>query len=134
MKAMLLAAVAALTLGAVAHAAPPAEPERQASIPFVNHQGIRDWRAVDDRTLYLQDSRRRWYRATLFGPCLDLPFAQTIGFETRGIDTFDRFASIEFAASAARSGASSQATRLPRRQGARVPRSPSRRSNRAATG
>lgn len=94
MKAMLLAAVAAMSLTAAAHAAPPAPLGPQASIPFVNHHGIRDWHAVDDRTLYVQDSRRRWYRATLFAPCLDLPFAQAIGFETRGIDTFDRFASI----------------------------------------
>lgn len=77
-----------------AQAAPKAPLPPQASIPFVNHDGIRDWRAVDNRTLYIQDQRRQWYRATLFGPCLDLAFAQTIGFETRGADTFDRFSTI----------------------------------------
>jgi hypothetical protein len=53
--------------------------------------GIRDWKAVGSDTLYVQDARRTWYRASLFGPCLDLPVAQTIGFETRGVDRLDRF-------------------------------------------
>jgi hypothetical protein len=97
MKPLFVALVGAVTLAAAAPSAqasaktslPP-----QASIPFVNHNGIRDWRAADSRTLYVQDQRRQWYRATLFAPCVDLPFAQTIGFETRGIDRFDRFSSI----------------------------------------
>jgi hypothetical protein len=91
MKAMLFAALAALTVasGAQAAALPP-----QASIPFVNHGGIRDWHAVDTETLYVQDAHRRWYRADLLGPCFDLPFALGIGFETRGIDRFDRFSAI----------------------------------------
>ncbi|TAJ70880.1 MAG: hypothetical protein EPO51_17165 [Phenylobacterium sp.] len=75
-------------------AAPKAPLPPQASIPFVNHDGIRDWHAADSRTLYVQDNRRQWYRATLFAPCFELPFVQTIGFETRGIDTFDRFSTI----------------------------------------
>jgi hypothetical protein len=80
--------------GQAAQAAPRAPLPPQASIPFVNHNGIRDWHAADSRTLYVQDQRRQWYRATLFAPCFDLPFAQAIGFETRGIDTFDRFSTI----------------------------------------
>ncbi len=95
MKPILLAALAAVTLGTAAHAAPPKAPaEPQASIPFVNHNGIRDWQATDSSTLFVQDSQRRWYRASLFSPCFDLPFAMAIGFETRGIDSFDRFSSI----------------------------------------
>lgn len=96
MKALFVPLFGALTLAA---AAPDAQAAKtplppQASIPFVNHDGIRDWHAADSRTLYVQDARRQWYRATLFTPCFDLPFAQTIGFETRGADTFDRFSAI----------------------------------------
>jgi hypothetical protein len=92
---MLLAALAAATLGTAAQAAVPTPPSPpQASIPFVNHHGIRDWRATDSRTLYVQDSRRQWYRATLFAPCFDLPFTQAIAFETRGLDSFDRFSTL----------------------------------------
>lgn len=90
----LIGVVALALAGQSALAAPHASLPPQASIPFVNHNGIRDWHAADSRTLYVQDARRQWYRATLFSPCLDLPFAQSIGFETRGLDTFDRFSSI----------------------------------------
>ncbi|MBU1377116.1 MAG: hypothetical protein KKE02_13445 [Alphaproteobacteria bacterium] len=97
MKPLFVGLLAAFSLdlaGQAAQAAPKTPLPPQASIPFVNHDGIRDWQATDSRTLYVQDSSRKWYRATMFAPCIDLPFAQTIGFETRGIDTFDRFSSI----------------------------------------
>lgn len=86
-------AVAALAATSAVGAA-QAAPQPQASIPFVNHGGIRDWRAADRDTLYVQDSRRNWYRAELMGPCLDLPFAHAIGFETRGVDRFDKFSNV----------------------------------------
>ena len=73
-----------------AHATAPAE----VSIPFINHGGIRDWRADGDSALYVQDIHNRWYHATLMSRCIDLPFAETIGFDTRGNDSFDRFASV----------------------------------------
>lgn len=76
---------------APAHAAPAA---REAAIPFVDTGSIRNWRAVDRDTLYVQDTHNRWYRAELMSPCIDLPFAETIGFDVRGTNRFDRFASI----------------------------------------
>src|SRR5690606_7205249 len=42
-----------------------AEAAEEARIPFVNHGGIRDWRAADGDTIYIQDRARRWYRAEL---------------------------------------------------------------------
>jgi hypothetical protein len=71
-------------------AAKPAE----TSIPFANMGGIRDWRAIDDETLYVQDVRRNWYVARLMAPCPDLTFAQAIGFETKGVNQLDRFAAV----------------------------------------
>ena len=71
-----------------------AEAREEARIPFVNNGGIRDWRADDSDTLYVQDRHRQWYKATLMHRAIGLPFAQAIGFETRGIDSFDRFSSI----------------------------------------
>lgn len=89
------AAIAALTVSAASAAPTPAPAKApEASIPFVNYGGIRDWQAVDAETLYVQDSRRNWYRATLFAPCIDLRFAHAIGFETRGLDRFDRFSTL----------------------------------------
>lgn len=66
----------------------------EARIPFVNHGGIRDWRATDGDTIYVQDRSRRWYRAELAYRAFGLPHAWAIGFETRGIDSFDRFSNV----------------------------------------
>ncbi|BBC74046.1 hypothetical protein AEB_P3178 [Altererythrobacter sp. B11] len=71
-----------------------AEAQADASIPFANHGGIRDWRSEGSETVYIQDSARHWYKAVLFARAPDLPFAQAIGFETKGPDTFDRFSTI----------------------------------------
>lgn len=85
----------AVALTAVTPALAAAQPaEKQASIPFVNHGGIRNFDAVDQDTLYIEDQHRHWYRAELMGYCPDLGFAQTIGFETRGPDTLDRFGTL----------------------------------------
>jgi len=91
--------------GAAAATAPAASPEpnaatasaaapKEASIPFANHGGIYNWGVVDNRTLLIQGRNRKWYKATLFAPCIDLPFAQTIGFKTNASGSFDKFSSI----------------------------------------
>jgi hypothetical protein len=67
---------------------------KEASIPFANMGGLRDWKAVDDETLYVQDVRRNWYLAKLLAPCTDLTFATTIGFETKGVNQLDRFGAV----------------------------------------
>ena len=100
MKRTVLLTVAAMlaTLSPLAAGAAPARPQSQppqASIPFANMRGsINDWRAVGDDGLYVQDMHNRWYFAKLMGPCIDLPFAQRIGFDVRGTNTLDRFSSI----------------------------------------
>ncbi|MCF8709029.1 DUF6491 family protein [Rhizorhapis sp. SPR117] len=65
-----------------------------ASIPFVNSGSIRDWSADGSEALYIQDIHGQWYHARLMGYCPDLPFVETIGFETRGIDTLDHFGTV----------------------------------------
>lgn len=52
------------------------------SIPFANRGGIRDWVAVDDSTLLVQDNFRKWYRVTLVAPTRHLLHAEGIGFVT----------------------------------------------------
>lgn len=75
--------------------APPHQPAaKEASIPFVDAGSIRDYRAVGRDTLYVQAIGGKWYRATLMNNCLDLPFAQAIGFDARGTNTFDRFSAV----------------------------------------
>lgn len=86
---------AALFAGESRGASPPDRPAvKEASIPFVNTGSIRDWRADGTKVVYIQDIHGDWYRASLMSDCTDLPFVETIGFETRGPDTLDRFGTI----------------------------------------
>lgn len=75
---------------AMAGDAAEAPAAKQARIPFVTHGGIRDWRFGDRDTIYVQDRHRNWYEATLMNPVMGWRGQWAIGFEARGIDTFDR--------------------------------------------
>ena len=65
-----------------------------ASIPFANHGGVNNWRAVGDRTVYFEDQHRRWYRATLMGPAFDLPFVENIGINAGPSGSLDKFGAV----------------------------------------
>jgi uncharacterized protein DUF6491 len=93
LKMALCAALGTALLG-IAGPSLATAPSQQASIPFVNFGGIRDWQADEDRGLWIQDAHRNWYYAKLMGPCFGLNFATTIGFDARPMDTFDRFSAI----------------------------------------
>lgn len=66
----------------------------EVSIPFVSHGGIQDWAADKDRGLWVQDVHRRWYYAEFMSPCTGLDFAMRVAFDTRPLDSLDRFSSI----------------------------------------
>lgn len=85
----LTAAAAPALMAAAAPAAGPSPP-REASIPFVDRQGIRDWAVGDAATLYIQARDRKWYRATVLGSCRNLAFATRIGFDPGPSNQFDR--------------------------------------------
>ena len=71
-----------------------AKPGR-ASIPFADQpDGIRDWRVVDENTVYLQAPGNHWFRADLFAACVDLPYAETLGFETSVGGSFDETSAV----------------------------------------
>ena len=72
-------------------AAPAPAPEVQ--IPFARNN-LWNWQVVDDQTVLIQDQSRRWYKATLFGHCINLPFAQRIAFDSNPSGTFDKFSAI----------------------------------------
>ncbi|HYC96015.1 MAG TPA: DUF6491 family protein [Sphingomicrobium sp.] len=82
-----------LTAALVALAAMPTAASAD-SIPFVSMNGIANWTAVGDDTVYLQARNDQWYRADLAGPCFGLPTAFAIGVRTFGDDTFDDSSSI----------------------------------------
>ena len=56
---------------------------KETSIPFIGTIGLYNFEADGDRGVWLQDQQRRWYYATVLGPCTDLPFAYRIGVDTR---------------------------------------------------
>lgn len=84
-----LALLACAMLAQTAVAAEPAPPE-EAAIPFIRSNGILNWRAEGDRTLYIRATSGDWYRARTMGRCGRLRTALTIGFETGGPDQLDR--------------------------------------------
>ncbi len=86
-------AAAALSVGS-AFATETVAAKPQASIPFVNHGGIWDWRADGDKGLWVQSNNRQWYYAKFMGPCLGLDFANSVGFDARPMGTFDRFSAV----------------------------------------
>jgi hypothetical protein len=91
----LLMTVAVLAAPAIAAASPTnAEIGQEARIAFPNNATIRTFRADDRDTLYIQDRARRWYRASVIGPCINLPFAHAIGVEQRGSSVLDRFSAL----------------------------------------
>jgi hypothetical protein len=93
MKKMMIALTAAAAVASPAASKPrPAPPVigQEARIPFASMGGIRSFHADGDEIVYLQDYRRRWYRAELIGACPDLMWAFRIAIDTRGSSTFDR--------------------------------------------
>jgi hypothetical protein len=91
MKSLTLAALplALIAAGAQAQTAAP-ETGKPASIPFIRFNAIEDFEADGDKGVFLQDQQRRWYYASVVGPCTSLPFAVKIGVDTRFAgDTLD---------------------------------------------
>lgn len=97
-RPVILAAVILALSGATLQAAEEGtnlERGPEASIPFVNFgSSIRDWHADGVNGLWVQDARKQWFYAKLIGPCHGLDFAIRVGFDTRAVDSLDRFATV----------------------------------------
>lgn len=82
----------ALFVAAPAFAEDP-KPARElgvdARIPFPSST-VRTFEADGRDGLYIQDSSRDWFYATLTGSCIDIDHAISLGFETRGTSSLDR--------------------------------------------
>jgi Family of unknown function (DUF6491) len=90
--AVALSALATLSLGQSFAAETATTPS--ASIPFANHGGIWNWQADRDRGLWVQSNSRQWYYAKFMGPCSGVDFAESVGFDTHPLGTFDRFSAV----------------------------------------
>ncbi len=87
--------LSAIMLSLITSIAAALAPAPEARIPFTDHGGIYNWRVLDDRTVLIQSVTHQWYKATLLSPCIDLPFAERLGFESNPDGSFDKFSSIE---------------------------------------
>jgi hypothetical protein len=93
-RVMLIAAVALLPLVPVSAETPAREVGVEASIAFPSHATIRNFRADNERGVWIEDMRRNWYYVSFFGRCRDIDFAQSIAIDTRGSSRLDRFSYI----------------------------------------
>jgi Family of unknown function (DUF6491) len=73
---------------------PTTAPVPEAQIPFAKN-AIWSWQVVDDKTVLIQTNSREWYKATLFGVCFNLSFANIVGFKANANGNFDKFSSIQ---------------------------------------
>ncbi len=71
-----------------------ADARPQATIHNVNLGGIRDWRAIDSRSLRVTSSRNRVYLVELSHPCHSLRFANTVAFMPEPNGNLTRFSSL----------------------------------------
>ena len=90
----LLALPLLMLAGAAVAQSTPVETGKPASIPFVRLGGIYDFEPDGDHAIYLQDRSRKWYHATIMGPCLGLSFATRIGVKTSFSNSLDKFGSL----------------------------------------
>jgi hypothetical protein len=72
---------------------PPTQPVPNARISFFN-LSVDDWKAEDGSAILIRTKDRHYYRATLMGPCPDLPFAVGVGFDTGPSEELDRFSAV----------------------------------------
>jgi len=90
--AALFLALAAWAPGSAARA--DEEKPSRAVIHFADLGGIENWRADGPDAILIEGRNKGWYRATFFGSCIGLQFAETIGFVTDSGGDLDRFSSL----------------------------------------
>ncbi len=93
MKQMILISLALPLIGGTAFAASP-DKAAQASIPFVDSGSIQSRHEDGENAIYVRGIGSQWYRGEFMSPCRDLPFAEAVGFDTGGGNSFDNFSTV----------------------------------------
>jgi Family of unknown function (DUF6491) len=94
MKMLIALILAAVPLPLAADETPARDVGVEGNISFPAQGGIRNFRADNDKGVWLEDRQRKWYYASFIGPCPEIRFAQGIGIDTRGSARFDKFSRI----------------------------------------
>ena len=80
-----LASALLATAGAASAQDAPPPGGKEVSIPFVTHGNVRTFTAArNGEGVYIQNSRRDWFFASVTPRCQELPWANAIGFTTFG--------------------------------------------------
>lgn len=90
MKARLATVFVVLAVMLFGHA----QAQERAVIHFADLGGIKDWRPGPDDSLFIEGRNGNWFRATFFGSCYEVKFANAIGFVTDPTGDLDKFSSI----------------------------------------
>ena len=69
-------------------------PAPEARIAFAD-KNIWNWQVLDNRTVLIETSSHKWFKAVLMSPCLDLPYSEKIGFQSNADGSFDKFGAIQ---------------------------------------
>ena len=91
-KLLILSAALAATAPALAADAAPRAPE--ATIVFADRNGIDDFRAYDELSIYLRARNGQWYHATMVGFCPGLDKKPSLAYITNPDGTFDRWSTL----------------------------------------
>ena len=94
MKMLLIIAAALGAAPTAAAAAAPSGNGQEARIAFADRLNIRNFRADGRDAVYIQDFRRRWYRAGFVTPCRQLPFARSIAVDSSRQRSLNRFSTL----------------------------------------
>lgn len=93
-NAWISGALAGLALVSLASHSMAATGAPEASIPFADHDGIRDWNALDDKGIWVQNNAGKWFYGTFASPCIGLKFENTVGFLPGPTGTLDRWSAV----------------------------------------
>ncbi len=70
-------------------AAAPAFAANRVFIPFADRGGINDWRATNERTIWLHSRTGQWFKAEMLGIRDGLRFAERIAYRAQPDGSFD---------------------------------------------
>jgi hypothetical protein len=91
MRTVIVCLLAGLLAGCATANAPPTH---SASVPFVRLGNIYSWKAEGTNSILIKSVNGRYYRGSFFSPCVNLPWAEAVGFDTDVRDELDKYEGI----------------------------------------
>lgn len=70
------------------------QPNKQTAIHFADIGNVWNWQAHNANEMYIQSNNKKWYRATFWSPCYELPYAISVAFVTEPNGDLNSFSSV----------------------------------------